>query len=300
LAQTRFRVLLAVEYAAVRLLFGLLRILPRPVATSAAQLFTKGLDFALPKLRRVGILNLATAFPSLSSTERYRIVDGVFRSIARIMVAVAKFPDIHKEKTGSWIRYEGLENYALAKSKGKGILVATAHLGNWELSAFTHALMTEPMGVMVRPLDNPLVDEFIEARRALSGNTVIGKREAARTVIRMLRENCAVGMLIDQNSAASEGVFVKMFGTLACANAGFARLAARTGATVIPGFALWEEQSQTYVLRFYPEIPMTGDTQADTQALHSAFEEVIRKYPDQWMWIHRRWKTRPAGEAPLY
>ena len=224
----------------------------------------------------------------------------MFRSIARILVAVAKFPDIHPADTVQWIRYDGLDHYLSAKARGKGILVATAHLGNWELSAFTHAFMTEPMGVMVRPLDNPLIDEFIEERRALSGNTVIGKRDAARIVIRLLRENRAVGMLIDQNTAAAEGVFVSVFGKLACANAGFARLAAHTGAAVIPGFAFWEEAERKYVLRFYPEIPMTGDVQADTQAIQSFFESVIRQYPDQWMWIHRRWKTRPADEAPLY
>lgn len=300
MAQTRNRFVLEIEYIAVRALFGLLRALPRPAATAVAAFFTRALDSLLPKLRRVGNANLTIAFPMLSATERGRIIEGVFRSVARILVAVAKFPDVRAENTGSWIRYEGLENFHSAKAKGKGVLVATAHLGNWELSAFTHAFMTEPMGVMVRPLDNPLVDDFIENRRALSGNTIIGKREAARTVIRLLRENRAVGMLIDQNSAATEGVFVRVFGRLACANAGFARLASRTGATVIPGFAFWEEIEQKYVLRFYPEIPMTGETQADTQAIHSFFEEVIRQYPDQWMWIHRRWKTRPAGEAPLY
>jgi KDO2-lipid IV(A) lauroyltransferase len=300
LAKPRNRFVLEVEYLAVRGLIGLLRVLPRGAAMPVAHGCTKLLDLALPKLRRVGNANLCMALPALSSEERRQILDGVFRSIARILVAVAKFPDIDSEATKSWIRYEGLENFQKAKAKGKGILVATAHLGNWELSAFTHAFMTEPMGVMVRPFDNPLIDNFIERRRALSGNTIIGKREAVRTVIRMLRENCAVGMLIDQNSAAAEGVFVRVFGVLACANAGFARLAARTGATVIPGFAFWEQQERKYVLRFYPEIPMTGDAQADTQAIHSFFEEVISKYPDQWMWIHRRWKTRPAGEAPLY
>ncbi len=300
MAQTRNAFLLRIEYVAARSLFGLLRLFPRPAAVATARAFTHLLDLALPKLRRVGIANLTMALPSLSESELTHIIDGVFRSIARILVAVANFPDIRKDTTGSWIRYEGLEHYQLAKTRGKGILVATAHLGNWELSAFTHAFMTEPMGVMVRPLDNPLVDDFIEKRRALSGNTIIGKRDAARTVIRMLRQNQAVGMLIDQNTAESEGVFVNVFGIPACANAGFARLAARTGAVVIPGFAFWEEKEQKYLLRFYPEITMTGDCQADTQAIHSFFEQVIRQYPDQWMWIHRRWKTRPAGEASLY
>jgi KDO2-lipid IV(A) lauroyltransferase len=156
------------------------------------------------------------------------------------------------------------------------------------------------MHVLVRPLDNPRIDELIARRRALSGNRVIQKRDSARAILKALRANRAVGVLIDQNSNLEQGTFVDFFGVPACAGTGFARLAARTGAVVIPGFALWSEEEQRYILRFYPPVPMSGDIQTDTQALHRQLESVIRQYPDQWLWIHRRWKTRPPGEPPLY
>lgn len=291
---------LLTEYLAVRALFALLRILPRRLAMRAARLLTFALDRALPKLRAAARVNLAFALPHLGPGPRESLIDGVFRSVARLLVAVAKFPAIHSGNVHRWIRYEGLENYLRAREKGRGILVATAHLGNWELSAFTHALMTEPMGVLVRPLDNPRIDHWIERLRALSGNLVIGKNDAVRHVLRALKQNRAVGMLIDQNTLPVEGVFVNFFGRRACATSGFARLAAHSGAAVIPGFALWNETERRYVLRFYPEISMSGDAQADTQAIHSFFEDVIRQYPDQWLWIHRRWKTQPPGAPPVY
>lgn len=240
------------------------------------------------------------AYPEKAAAEHDRIVDEVFRSIARLIYAFAQFPRINRQNISEWIRYEGLENYLEAKKSGRGILVATAHFGNWELSAFAHALMTEPMHVMIRPLDNPAVDRLVEQRRQLSGNQLISKRDAARAVLRALHDNAAVGILIDQNTSAEEGVFVNFFGTPACANTGFAKIAARTGAVVIPGFAVWSEIEQRYILRFYPPIATTGDVTEDTGRIHSKLEEAIRDYPGQWLWIHRRWKTRPPGEPPLY
>ena len=238
--------------------------------------------------------------PELTSAERERVIDGVFRNLARIVVGMARFPDLNSSNISEWIKYEGLENYLSAKNSGRGVLVATAHLGNWELSAFAHALMTEPMSVMVRPLDNPLLDELVASRRVLSGNHLVNKREAARLVIKALKNNEAVGILIDQNTTPSEGVFVNFFGRLACAGSAFVKLAHHSGAVVVPGFALWNETEEGYVLRFFPQITMTGDVANDTQRIHSLVERVIRQYPDQWMWIHRRWKTRPNGEPSLY
>src|SRR5437879_6920678 len=115
------------------------------------------------------------------------VIDGMYRSIARMLVTFAKFPSITRDNVRDWIRYEGLENFQSALARGRGVLVATAHLGNWELSAFGHALMTAPMHVVVRPLDNSRVDELVEQRRALSGNHIIGKREAAREILRALK-----------------------------------------------------------------------------------------------------------------
>lgn len=279
---------------------GMLRHLPLPVANHAARFATRVVELAVPRLRRIALVNLSFAFPSLSTTERNSIVDGVFHNIARLLVALARFPDINQKNVSEWIAYEGLENYSSAKAMGRGVLVATAHLGNWELSAFAHALMTEPMNVMVRALDNPLIDDLIEHRRTLSGNRLIYKKDAARAIIRALRNGEPVGILIDQNTAPSEGVFINFFNKPACAGSAFVKFAYHSRAPVIPGFAFWNESKKRYVLRFYPEIKMTGDEVADTRHIHSCFEDIIRQYPDQWMWIHRRWKTRPPGEPPLY
>ena len=274
--------------------------LPLPAAEATGRGMTRLLDLAAPRLRRVAMKNLSFALPERNARERGRIVDEVFESISRMLVALSRFPSLNASNVSQLIGYEGIEHYESAKQEGRGVLIATAHLGNWELSAFAHALMTEPMHVMARPLDNPLIDRLLEERRTLSGNRLINKRDAARAVMKALRSNEAVGILIDQNTAANEGVFVDFFGKLACAGSAFVKLAYRSRAPVIPGFALWDKNRERYVLRFYPRVEMTGDIQTDTQRLHSILEEIIRQYPDQWMWIHRRWKTRPAGEAPLY
>ena len=199
-----------------------------------------------------------------------------------------------------WIRYEGYEHFEQALELGKGVLFATAHLGNWELSAFSHALMSRPMRIVVRPLDNPRIDALVESRRAASGNRLIAKKDFARSILQALKANEAVGILVDQNAGLSDGVFIDFFGIRACAGAGFAKIAAHSGATVIPGFALWSAQERKYILRFYPPLPITGDVVQDTQALHSQLESVIREYPGQWLWLHRHWKTRPPGMPDLY
>jgi KDO2-lipid IV(A) lauroyltransferase len=258
------------------------------------------MDLALPRLRRVAMRNLKLAYPDKTPAERKVIVDDVFRSIARLLYAFARFPRIKRENISQWIRYEGLEHYIEAKKRGHGVLFATAHLGNWELSAFAHGLMTEAMNVVIRPLDNPAADRLVEHRRQLSGNRLIEKWDGARAILRALQQNEAVGILMDQNTSLQEGVFVNFFGIPACANTAFAKIAHRTGAAVIPGFALWLENEKRYVLRFYPPVEITGDAAQDTQRLHAILEQVIREFPGQWLWIHRRWKTRPPGEQSIY
>jgi KDO2-lipid IV(A) lauroyltransferase len=271
--------------------------LAHATARAAVRLF---LDWPLPKLRRTAERNLTLAMPGWDAAERRRTIDAVFRSIARMLVTFAKFPRIGPANVDRWIRCEGAEHFTAALAQGRGVLFATAHLGNWELSAFAHALLTGPMNVVVRPLDNPLIDALVERRRELSGNRIIAKQDFARTILKALAANEAVGILIDQNASLENGVFVDFFGIAACAGSGFAKIAARSGAAVIPGFALWSEAEQRYVLRFYPAVPIMGDAAADTQRLHACLEEVIREYPDQWLWLHRRWKTRPPGEPSLY
>lgn len=270
---------------------------PMPLAARLARMYIKLLDRAVPKLRFTAYRNLGFAMPECNIRGA---TDGVFDSLARVLLAVAKFPRMRPDTIGQWIRCEGLEHFDAARREGRGVLVATGHLGNWELSAFAHAWLTGPMNVVVRPLDNPLLDDFLRRRRELSGNRSISKREIVRPILKALAANEAVGILVDHNSAADSGVFVDFFGVPACADSGFAKLAARSGAAVIPGFALWSEEELKYILRFYPKIPMTGDPPQDTARVQRAIEEIVRAHPNQWLWIHRRWKTRPEGEAPLY
>jgi len=284
------------EYAAARVMLATLTWTPLPVAKAFAWFYAHLLDIVMPRLRRIAGQNLEMA----GFEDRQRIVDGVFDSIGRLMVGFARLPRITRENVSSWIRYEGLENFTVAHSRGKGVLVATAHLGNWELSAYAHALLTAPMHIVVRSLDNNRIDRIVERYRAFSGNHIIEKWEAARGILRALKAGDAVGILIDQNTAADEGVFIDFFGVKACAGVAFARMAHHSGAAVVPGYAVWSQKERRYILYFEPEIEMTDDAAQDTQTIHSRLEAAIRRFPDQWLWIHRRWKTRPPGERPLY
>jgi len=288
------------EYVAAVMVLQSLERPPIALADRLARVYVRVLRLAVPRLRRVALRNLSFAFPELSAARQGAIVDEVFRSVARILVGFARFPSINRDTVGSWIRTEGAEYFEEAIRRGRGVLFATAHLGNWELSAYAHAILTGPMNVVVRPLDNPLLDRLVERRRSLSGNRMLAKKDYARAIFKALAANQAVGVLIDQNVSADEGVFVDFFGVPACAATGFVRIAHRSGAAVIPGFALWMEDERRYVLRFYPPVPITGDAARDTGVLHRKLEQIVREYPGQWLWIHRRWKTRPPGEAPLY
>lgn len=290
----------AVEYGLALAVVKSLEWTPLAAAHQLARGYTRLLDRALPRLRRVARRNLSMALPELGEARHEQIIDGVFRSIARLLVAFARFPSIRRENLDGWVRVEGAEHVQAAFAAGRGVLFATAHLGNWELSAFAQALLTAPMNVVARPLDNPWIDRIVERRRALSGNRILLKHDSARAILKALAANEAVGVLIDQNAAMETGVFVDFFGVPASANPGFAKLAAHSGAAVIPGFALWSEAERRYVLRFHPPVRISGDAARDTQQLQAQLEGVIREHPEQWLWIHRRWKTRPPGAPALY
>ncbi len=285
----------AIEYWIARLVLITLARTPLPVANALARFYARALDIAVPRLRRTALTNLEmTGFAG-----RERIVAGVYDSIARLAVSFARFPRIKRENVKQWIAYEGFENFDNARRRGRGVLVATGHLGNWELSAFAHAYLAAPMHIVVRPLDNARIDALVEKYRGLSGNYIIQKTDAARGILRALAAGDAVGILIDQNTAPDEGVFIDFFGVPACAGSAFVKLAHHSGAAVVPGYAIWSGKDQRYVLHFEPEVEMTGDVQRDTQSVHARLEAAIRRYPDQWLWIHRRWKTRPQGASGM-
>ena len=213
------------------------------------------------------------------------------------------------KEASAFIEYDGLEHYLAARERGKGVLVLTGHLGAWELSSFYHSLVGYPMGLVIRRLDNPLVDALVNRIRCLHGNKVLHKDDFARGLITAMRAGESVGILMDTNMTPPQGVFVDFFGKAACTASGLARVALKTGAAVVPGFLLWEADQVSggrYVLHFAEQIEIapTEDQEADivalTQRCTSVIESWVRRYPDQWLWIHRRWKTRPVGDAPIY
>lgn len=289
-------------WLAVRVLGVLPRGLAREIGAAVGALAFRGLG----RLRKVGLRNLALAFPEKTEAEREAILRLVYRNLGYLLAEFCEMPGYTAEGASRFIRYEGLENYLRARDKGKGVLVLTGHLGAWELSSFYHSLMGMPMGMVIRRLDNPLVDAFVNRVRCMHGNRVIHKDDFARGLIASMRAGETVGILMDTNMTPPQGVFVPFFGVEACTASGMARIALKTGAAVVPGFLLWHETEKKYVLRFGEELEVvnTGDAEADAVANTARFtavmEAYIRQYPEQWLWMHRRWKTRPAGEAGIY
>jgi len=283
-----------------------LGVMPRGLARFLARLLAIAVYRMFGRLRRVGVRNLELALPEASQAERTRILRGVYRSLGRQLVEFCRMSRYTPENTRGWIRTEGLEHYLAARARGNGVLIVTGHLGAWELSSFYHSLMGYPMGMVIRRLDNRRLDDYVNKIRCLHGNRVLHKDDFARGLLTAMRGGETVGILMDTNMSPPQGVFVEFFGRLACTASGLARVALKTGAAVLPGFMVWEAAEQKYVLRFGPELKFTktddleADALAATQMCAAATEEWIRRYPDQWLWIHRRWKTRPAGEPGLY
>ena len=214
---------------------------------------------AVPRLRRTALKNLEMA--GLAGRERHHHRRVRFhRPPGR---AFARFPNITRENVHEVDSLRGAGKLSSRRMRaGRGVLVATGHFGNWELSAFAHAYLTAPMHIVVRPIDNPRIDALVEHRRELSGNRAIAKKDAARGILRALAAGDAVGVLIDQNTTPDQGVFIDFFGVKACAGSAFVKLAQHSGAAVVPGYALWSEKERRYVLHFEPAVEMTGDVPA--------------------------------------
>ena len=294
------------EYAAAWPFLKIMGILPRPLARAFAIAMAQLVYLLHFRLRQVGMRNLAMVFPEKSLTERRGILRGVFSSLGRQLAELCQFPRYSAENIGDVVVYDGLDNFQKAYSRGKGVLFLTAHFGGWELSAFAHSLHGHWLHVVMRPMDNPYLDRLLQSYRTMHGNKVVPKDDFVRGLLGAMRAGETVGILMDTNMTPPQGVFVDFFGIPACTASGLARIALRTDAAVVPGFTIWEEAMGKYRLRFDPAVQLirTGNLEADvianTQKFTSIIEEYARKYPDQWLWVHRRWKTRPDGEAPLY
>ncbi len=294
------------EYLPVWLIAQTLRRLPRPVARLLARIVAILFYWLHPRLRRVGMRNLEMAFPEKTVAERKQILKGVYRSLGRLLAEVPKFPDYTLENVDRIAVYDGLENYLAAHARGKGVLFMTAHLGGWEIGSFVHSLHGHWLNIVVRDLDNPLLDRWVRRLRSLHGNKTHDKDGYARGLMVAMKRGETVGALMDTNMTPPQGIFVNYFGVPACTAGGIARVAMRTGAAVVPAFTLWDVSMGKYRICFEAEIPTvnTGHEEADavtnTQNYTAAIERAVRAHPDQWLWVHRRWKTRPQGEPSLY
>jgi KDO2-lipid IV(A) lauroyltransferase len=294
------------EYAPVWLILKALGALPRGIARSFAASVTSLLFSLQPNLRQTAEFNLRLAFPDWTDAQRKDVTRKMVRNLGWMAAEFARLPRLTKANIEDLVILEGHENFLEGQRRGKGVLYLTGHIGAWELSSFAHALYGYPLHYMARPLDNKRLDALVNEYRCASGNRPIFKNESARVMLKILKDSRTVGILADQNTLPAEGEFVDFFGKLACTTTGLARVALHTGAAVVPGYAYWDEGIQKYRLRFEPSVELirTGDTERDvfenTQRFAKVIEEIIRKHPDQWVWVHKRWKTRPKGEPALY
>jgi KDO2-lipid IV(A) lauroyltransferase len=289
--------------------FALVRglgILPRRAARTVGAALG-AIAFALTRrLRRTGERNLEIAYPGSDAVWRTQLIRQLYRNLGLHLAEFCLMRRYTRENTQSFIHYAGLEHYLAARDAGRGVLVVTGHLGLWELSSFYHSLMGYPMSMVIRRLDNPFVDRLVNAIRCMHGNTVLHKDDFARGLLGAMRRGDTVGILMDTNMTPPQGLFVDYFGVPACTASGLARVAMRTDAAVLPGFLTWREDEQKYVLEFGEQLHIvrTGDDEVDivtnTQICTTAIEQWVRRHPEQWLWVHRRWKTRPPGEPPLY
>ncbi len=299
-----------VEYAAARAAFAIMGLLPRMGAIRVSIWIMSLVPLFLKGLRRTGLRNLEIAFPEKTVSERERILDGTLENLGRVLGELSQVKKLTREKLAEIIDFELDDEskavYARNKVEGRGVLITTGHLGNWEMLVLGFAALYEPISYLARPLDNPKIDDMLNRLRTRFGNNPINKTNSAMLAIKILREGGILGILSDVNAHPKEGVFVPFFGVLACTTSGAAMMALRADAMIFPTFCVWDKDSQRYkfVHGALLEPIKTGDIKHDITATTAAYtaeiEKIIRAYPDQWMWIHKRWKTRPPGDEDIY
>lgn len=299
-----------IEYALARSIIAVLGILPRRIAVAVGHMIAAAGFHLFGKLRRVGLRSLDIAYPEMAVESRADLLKRSFKSLGRTLGVVAGFRRITRDNIHELIASDFDEqferDFAKIREENRGVIVLTGHIGNWELFALAYSMLFEPANLLSRKMDNPKIDAMVEAMRSSFGNRQIDKANAAGPILRVLRSGETVGILADVNTHPKEGVFVPFFGVEACTTAGVALLAQRANALIVPLFAVWNEEKGRYSMinEQIIEPANTGDRDADirttTAEFTAALERVIRKYPDQWVWIHRRWKTRPPGVPELY
>jgi len=294
----------SLEYAAARIILSVVGALPLRQSIRLGQLFGRVAYLLAGELRRTGEINLRLAFPEKTPEERRELLKGCFESLGRVLGLFSHFGD-PIESIMSGVEPMALERLQAAQ-KGRGVIFCTAHLGAWELTSFAVAHLGYPMSVIVRPIDNPKIEEMVDRYRTRTGNRTLDKFSAARSMVKTLRSGEFLGLLFDLNALENEAIFVNFFGVPASTNFMTAKLALRSDVPIIPVFAPWDKTRQKFVLQVNEPIKFesSDDQEADvrelTTRLTQHFEDQIRRYPDQWLWIHKRWKTRPKGEPGIY
>jgi KDO2-lipid IV(A) lauroyltransferase len=294
------------EYVIARLLLASFAVLPLRLALTIGSILGGFGYYCSGRLRRTGLRNLELAFPDLDARRRKDLLLGCFQNLGRLLGVFSHFGNESTKALPAMIECEGLDNLTTAEKSGRGVILFTGHVGAWELSSFGLSLFGHPLSFLVRRIDNPKIEALVERSRAHRGNRTIDKRSAAREMLQLMQSGGTLGILVDLNTLDREGIFVDFFGVPASTTFVLAKLALRTGALVLPVFAPWDNKRGRFLLRIEEPLScnVTGDEEEDVQQLTQLFtsvvEKYVRRYPDQWLWIHRRWKTRPPGEPGLY
>jgi len=295
-----------IEYYAVRALIGAIGLFPLKTSMNLGESAGKFIGSLIPKLKKTGRRNLEIALPQLSEPEKERILNGTFESLGRQLGLVSHFGEFTPERVRETIELVGKENFDEAYAKGNGVLFFTGHFGSWEIFFLLPYAFGYGMNMVVRRVDNPLVENFVDNLRTHLGCKTLDKKQSARSMFRVLRKGELLGIMADLNAQEREGVFVDFFGTPASTTTGIAKLALSTNAAVLPAFAVWNEAKQKYVVHLEPALKYEKTDDADedvktlTQKMTNVVEDYVRRYPEQWLWIHKRWNTRPEGEKGLY
>ena len=296
------------EYAAAKSVLVTLGHLPVPAAMKLGRSMGKLAYSLAGNLRKTGAINLRLAFPEKTEEERQALLRECFDNLGRQLGFFSQFATRSLDELKSMIEPHGLEHLEAAKANlnGGGLILFTAHLGAWELTSFGPALFGHPFSFLVRRIDNPKIENLIDGVRIRFGNQTIDKLSAARSMVKILRSQGVLGLLPDLNTLDSEAIFVDFFGVPAATNFIMAKLALRTKSPIIPIFAPWDEEKGKYLLLVGPPVSFepTGNEDEDVRALTATLsqfiENQIRRYPGQWLWIHKRWKTRPKGAPAIY
>ncbi|HEX7086788.1 MAG TPA: lysophospholipid acyltransferase family protein [Vicinamibacterales bacterium] len=290
-----------IEYAAVATLRAIVRVLPDAVVRGLGSLL--GLAFYVMDRvhRRVADANLATAFPNRAPAERRALTRAMFMHFGRLLLELLKFSTLDEAGIRARIEFEGLDRAEWAYTQGRGVLFFTGHFGYWEIHAIGHGLEVQPIGVLARALDNPYLNALLERVRSRTGNFVIYRQGAVRRVLRTLAAGQGVAMLIDQHMHSPDAIYVDFFERPAATTSMLAALALRTGAPVIPVFALPLPGGRYRLIYEHPVPPPDADTpdavREFTQRCTDVLEMYVRRHPALWLWMHRRWRDAPTPAA---